>query len=311
MGANVIDLTTVAAVNAILAQDPAADAALIQSEITAYSQNILTRTGRGFLSGVRSYVERYNGNGSNELPIRNYPILAVASLSVNGIAIPASPDYLQSGYVIDTEGSICNIALISNGSGWSDYPDERWGVRPGGWGSYGNAPPLGYSALRFVQGIQNVAVAYTAGYTIAVPAEAGTVPAGPGPYAVAAANGATFYSDQGVLLANGTPLTSSGASAPAAGQYQPPQPGVLPAGVYTFNVAQAGVSVLLAYTYGAPPFDLQEAAARLVAQMYRKRAWIGQSSQVQSGIGTTAYSQLEVEIGTAMTIERYRMRFPA
>jgi hypothetical protein len=311
MGANVIDLTTVAAVNAILAQDPAADAALIQSEITAYSQNILTRTGRGFLSGVRSYVERYNGNGSNELPIRNYPILAVASLSVNGIAIPASPDYLQSGYVIDTEGSICNIALISNGSGWSDYPDERWGVRPGGWGSYGNAPPLGYSALRFVQGIQNVAVAYTAGYTIAVPAEAGTVPAGPGPYAVAAANGATFYSDQGVLLANGTPLVSSGASAPAAGQYQPPQRGVLPAGVYTFNAAQAGASVLLAYTYGAPPFDLQEAAARLVAQMYRKRTWIGQSSQVQPGIGTTAYSQLEVEIGTAMTIERYRMRFPA
>ena len=311
MGANVIDLTTVAAVNAILAQDPAVDAALIQSEITAYSQNILTRTGRSFLSGVRSYVERYNGNGWNELPVRNYPILAVASLSVNGIAIPASPDYLQSGYVIDTEGSICNIALISNGSGWSDYPDERWGVRPGGWGSYGNAPPLGYSALRFVQGIQNVAVAYTAGYTIAVPAEAGTVPAGPGPYAVAAANGATFYSDQGVLLANGTPLVSSGASAPAAGQYQPPQRGVLPAGVYTFNAAQAGASVLLAYTYGAPPFDLQEAAARLVAQMYRKRTWIGQSSQVQPGIGTTAYSQLEVEIGTAMTIERYRMRFLA
>jgi hypothetical protein len=156
-----------------------------------------------------------------------------------------------------------------------------------------------------------VAVAYTAGYTIAVPAEAGTVPAGPGPYAVAAANGATFYSDQGVLLANGTPLVSSGASAPAAGQYQPPQRGVLPAGVYTFNAAQAGASVLLAYTYGAPPFDLQEAAARLVAQMYRKRTWIGQSSQVQPGIGTTAYSQLEVEIGTAMTIERYRMRFPA
>jgi hypothetical protein len=45
--------------------------------------------------------------------------------------------------------------------------------------------------------------------------------------------------------------------------------------------------------------------------MYRKRTWIGQSSQVQPGIGTTAYSQLEVEIGTAMTIERYRMRFPA
>ena len=309
MGATVIDLTTVSAVNAILAQASTADAALIQSEITAYSQNILTRTGRGFLSGVRSYSERYNGNGSNELPVRNYPILAVASLAVNGIIIPASPDYLQSGYVIDTEGSICNIALVSNGSGWSGYPDERWGVRPGGWGSYGNAPPLGSSPFRFVEGIQNVAVSYTAGYTIDVPAEAQSVPACPGPYAVAATNAATFWKDAGVLLANGTPLISSGASAPAPGQYQPPQPGVLPAGVYTFNAAQAGSSVLLAYAYGAPPFDLQEACARLVAQMYRKRAWIGQSSQVQPGIGTAAYSQLEVEIGTAMTIERYKMRF--
>jgi hypothetical protein len=310
MGATVIDLTTVAAVNAILAQSPTVDAALIQTEITAYSQNILTRTGRGFLSGVRNYAERYNGNGSQELPVRNYPILAISSVAVNGIAIPASPDYLQSGYAIDTEGSICNIALISNGAGGlAAAPDDRWGVRPGGWGSYGNAPPLGYSPFVFTQGIQNVAVSYTAGYTIEVPAEAQAVPATPGPYTVAATNGATFYADRGVLLADGTPLTSSGASAPAPGQYQPPQTGALPAGVYTFNAAQQGASVLLAYAYGAPPFDLQEACARLVAQMYRKRAWIGQDSQVQPGVGTTAYSKMEVELGTAMTIERYRMRF--
>jgi hypothetical protein len=310
MGANIIDLTTVAAVNAILSQGSAIDSAIIQAEITAYSQNILTRTGRGFLSGVRAYSERYNGNGSYELPVRNYPILSIQSVMVNGIAIPATPDYRKSGYVIDTEGSICNIALISGGAGdGSGYPDDRWGVRPGGWGSYGNAPPLGYSPYRFSQGIQNVAVAYTAGYTIGVPAEVQTVPATPGPYTVTVANAATFYADNGVMLANGTPLVSSGASAPSPGQYQPPQAGVLPAGVYTFNAAQQAASVLLAYAYGAAPFDLQEACGRLVAEMYRKRSWIGQSSQVQPSVGTTAYSRLEVEIGTAMTIERYKMRF--
>jgi hypothetical protein len=63
------------------------------------------------------------------------------------------------------------------------------------------------------------------------------------------------------------------------------------------------------YAYGAAPFDLQEAAGRLVAEMYRKRSWIGQSSQMQPGVGTTAYSRLEVEIGSAMVIERYKMRF--
>ena len=309
MGANAIDLTSVAAVNAILGQGSTIDATLLQTEVTAYSQNILTRTGRGFLSGVRSYSERYNGNGSQELPVRNYPILAVTSVMVNGIAIPASPDYIQSGYVIDTEGSIANIAIVSNGPGFGDgWPDERWGVRPGGWGSFGNAPPLGQSPYRFVQGVQNVAVSYTAGYTVNAPAESQKVPASPGPYTVTVANAASFWQDQGVTLADGTALAPVAAD-PGPMQYVAPQWNVGPLGVYTLNAAQAGATLNFSYSYGAPPFDLQEACARLVAEMYRKRQWIGQSSQVQPGIGTTAYSRLEVEIGTAMTIERYRMRF--
>ena len=308
MAANVIDLTTVAAVNAILNQQPTTDAALIQAEVTAYSQNILTRTGRGFLSGVKSYSERYNGNGSQELPVRNYPILVIASLSVNGIAIPASPDYISSGYVIDTEGSICNIALVSNGSGLgSGWPDDRWGVRPGGWGSYGNAPPLGSAPFKFAQGIQNVAVSYTAGYTIDVPSEAQTV--GAGPYTATVANAATFWEDEGVMIASSGQALTAVASSPGALEYVPPQWNVFPFGVYTFNAAQASVAMNIAYSYGAAPFDLQEACGRLVAEMYRKRTWIGQVSQVQPQIGTTAYSRLEVEIGTAMTIERYKMRF--
>jgi|GEM_PF-5799533 hypothetical protein len=311
MAANSIDLTTVAAVNAILNQNPSADAALLQAEITAYSQNILTRTGRGFLSGVRPYKERYNGNGSLELALRNYPILAVSSLSINGIAIPASPDYQQAGYVIDTDGSGAFIGLIGSQNGLGPaLPDDRWAVRPGSWGSYGSAPPLGQAPYRFAQGLQNVLVGYTAGYTVNAAAEAQTVPASPGPYTVAVANKATFWADQGVTLADGTPLEAV-ASAPGAMQYVAPQWNVAPLGVYTFNSAQAGVALNFSYAYGAPPFDLQEAAGRLVAEMYRKRTWIGQSSQMQPGVGTTAYSRLEVEIGSAMVIERYKMRFLA
>ena len=118
------------------------------------------------------------------------------------------------------------------------------------------------------------------------------------------------YQDQGVTLTDGTPLESV-PSAPGAMQYQPPQPGVLPAGTYTFNAAQQATDLLISYSYGAAPFDLQEACARLVAEMYRKRSWIGQTSQIQPGVGTTAYSKMEVEIGTAATIERYKARFLA
>ena len=314
MAASVIDLTTVAVVNAILGQGPTVDAAEIQREITAYSQNILTRTDRSFLSGVRQYNERYNGNGSQELPVVNYPVLAVASLSVNGIAIPASPDYQRSGYVIDTEGSICNIAIIGGACGYGSLGgDDRWSVRPGGWGSYGNAPPLGSAPYWFQQGIQNVAVSYTAGYTQPVYSEAVTV-AGTAPYSERVANYATFWQDAGVTLNDGTVLTAV-ASNPGPLQYVPPQwtppGGAGPYGVYLFNAAQAGASVLISYSYGATPTDLSEAAARLVAEMYRKRQWIGQASQIQPGVGTTAYSKLEVEIGTAMTIQRYRRMFPA
>ena len=157
---NAIDLTTVAAVNAILGQGESVDAALLQTEVTAYSRNILTRTGRGFLSGVRSYSERYSGNGSTELPVRNYPILSIESVTVGGIAIPASPDYIQSGYAIDTEGSICNICIVGGNYGMGSLggQDDRWAVRPGGWGGYGNAPPLGQAPYCFAQGIQNIAV---------------------------------------------------------------------------------------------------------------------------------------------------------
>ena len=309
MPSNVIDLTTVAAVNDILEQAQATDSTTIQNEITAYSSNILTRTGRRFLSGVKLYSERYNGNGSNELLVRNYPVLAIVSLSVNGINIPASPDYIQSGYVIDTSGSGAAIAIIGGQGGvFRGWGDDRWGVRPGGWGSYGNAPPLGQTAFQFAMGIQNVAVQYIAGYTADVFAEPKTVPATPGPYTVAVAQALTFYADEGVTLADGTPLTPV-PSSPGPLQYVPASFGSVPRGTYLFNAAQQGVAVLISYSYGAVPFDLAEAAGWLVAQMYRKRTWIGQDSQVQPNVGTTSYSKLEVEVGTAATIERYKMRF--
>ena len=308
MAANSIDLTTVAAVNGIINQDPTTDSALIQTEITNYSRSVLTRTGRGFLSGVKNYAERYNGSGSNEQALKNYPILAVASLTINGINIPESPDFIQSGFAIDSEGSQAFIALVggNQGGGWG-AGNDRWAPHAG-WGSYGNAPPLGQTPFRFAQGIQNVAVAYTAGYTTDVPQDQ-TVPGTPGPYTKAVSNAGTFYADAGVVLAsNGSPLQAV-SGAPGPGQYTPPLFGQIPAGLYTFNAAQQGVAVLISYSYGATPFDLQEACGRLVAMQYRRRQWIGQNSQVQPGIGTTSYERAEMDLNTAGIIERYKMRF--
>jgi len=73
-------------------------------------------------------------------------------------------------------------------------------------------------------------------------AEAGAVSATT-PFTVTVANAATFVDDDGVLYAaTGLPLTRV-ASSPATGQYS------MASGVYTFNSADAGKSVLTSYTY--------------------------------------------------------------
>ena len=73
--------------------------------------------------------------------------------------------------------------------------------------------------------------------------EAGAVPAMTA-YTVTAAHGADFVMDLGVYLAaDATPLKQV-SGAPNAGEYS-----VDNAGVYTFNVAQAGAAVLLNYLY--------------------------------------------------------------
>ena len=151
---NVIDLTTVGAVNAILGQDSGVDAALIQTEITAYSQNILTRTSRSFLSGIRITASRYNGNGCTNCRFATTPSgFSISRRADWRIAIPASPDYIQCGYAIDTEDRSAAICTRGEWEWQVKMPsNDRWGVIPGGWGSFGNAPPLGQAPYRFVQG---------------------------------------------------------------------------------------------------------------------------------------------------------------
>jgi hypothetical protein len=299
---NPIDLTTVAAVNGILNQGPTIDAALIQTYITDYSQSVLTRTGRPFLSGVRNYTDRLDGSGSETQFLKNYPILAVSLLQVNGITIPASPDYAQSGWVIDTNGSQAALSIVSSqGNGWA-AGNDRWAPH-GNWGSYGNAPPLGQAPYRFMQGIQNVLAQYTAGYTLDVYGESNLIPATPGPYTKAVANAANFWQDNGVAG-----LTAV-AGTPGAGQYSVSGYGSATPGVYTFNAAQQGETVLISYAYGGTPYDLQQAAGMLVAAQYRKRQWIAQNSQSQPGIGQTNYERAEMDLNTAGIIQRYRQRF--
>lgn len=94
--------------------------------VTAVSAWVKTYTNRDFVS--KSYSEIRDGNGTAELFVRNGPVTAVSSLTIDGTTISAQSADQQPGYFIEDTGDV--IALF------------------------------GY---RFCRGRKNVRVTYTAG----------------------------------------------------------------------------------------------------------------------------------------------------
>ena len=123
------DLTSVAAVALYLGQPASQDADLLQTLVTAASAFIVGWTGCSFASA--QYSELRDGTGRETLVLANQPVTAVASLTIDGVAVPASGGWPQPGYGFDAS---C-VYLFGRS---------------------------------FTPGRRNVAIAYTAGYA-AVP----------------------------------------------------------------------------------------------------------------------------------------------
>lgn len=126
--------------------------------ITATSLQFLRITGRGPANGSVptvspfvipvSYDEWYDGNGNQRQFVRNWPIVAVTAVNVNGTSIPLSGGVTQPGYVVDGSGKSIVIRTI----GYSG-------------GTYRNAYGLIGGNFFFARGIQNIEIQYTAGFT--------------------------------------------------------------------------------------------------------------------------------------------------
>jgi hypothetical protein len=127
------DLTTLANVKAWFAPPltAAVDDALLARLIAAASGFIVSWLGRDLAS--RDYAEIRDGTGGVRLAFANTPVTAVASVAIDGVAIPPAPDALKPGYVF-------------------------------------SATQLYLRGRVFTRGTQNVTLAYTAGYA-AIPAE--------------------------------------------------------------------------------------------------------------------------------------------
>jgi hypothetical protein len=172
-----IDLATSEEVAAWLSSNQASASPTLVSDpnlascITAWSALFLRLTGRGdqntdtpeespFVQQV-NYTETYDGNGSPQLFLRNWPINSVASLVIYNQTIPVSTGYGTFGYVIAGDGK---RIVLQGGYGpvaaVSFYQLAR--LTQGGCGgpTFGSGSPFD---------LQNVFVTYNAGFSVVPP----------------------------------------------------------------------------------------------------------------------------------------------
>ncbi len=126
------DLTTLANVKGWFSPPltTSGDDVLLARLITAASQFIQTWLNRQIAS--QSYTETRDGDGGCKLAFANVPVTAVASLSIDGLAVPPAPSPLAAGFAF--------------------------------------SPTMLYlQGYCFTPGVQNVVVAYTAGYAATPP----------------------------------------------------------------------------------------------------------------------------------------------
>jgi hypothetical protein len=188
------------------------------------------------------YDEMYNGTGGALLVLRQMPPIEVLAVAVNGSPIaPAMGDGKTSPFTNGYKLFRQNLTLFG-----LMFPHQR----------------------------DSVYVSYLAGYEIED--EAHTVPSADHKVTV----DQTWLDDQGVTLANGTPLTKV-ASGPAALQYS------VTDGVYTFNTAQDNAGVLISYSY--VPADINQAVVELVAERYKYRDRIGHTNKSLGGQETVGF----------------------
>lgn len=94
------DLTTLENVKSWLGITAVTDDAMLTRLVTALSQYIQTWLNRQIAS--QTYTETRDGHGGTVMVFADYPVTAVASVAVDGVAVPAAASATESGYRFDS-----------------------------------------------------------------------------------------------------------------------------------------------------------------------------------------------------------------
>jgi hypothetical protein len=252
--------------------DASSDTSL-QAWLTAASRSVLDMLDRGPTLAYRLVNEIRSGTGRPTLMLREWPVLSVTSLQVQGSAIQQQ---ISAPF----------------GQGWVLEP---WN----GDDTYGHQQIYTYGYI-FPQGPTfNVMVSYYAGYYISD--EPWTIPSVASP---AVTTARLWNVDHGVTYANGTALTPVSTNTPAQGQYY-----VDPAsGIYYFSNADEGQNIEISYSY--TPEALSQAVVQLAAWNWRTKDRIGLVSKTLGGQETMTYSQKDMDALTTALLQPYMNTVP-
>ena len=299
------NLTTLANVKSWVNSTQSTDDAMLARLITVASQQILQELQRPDL-GMTTITELQNGRGTTRIQLRNWPIIAANSLTINGITVPLSTSANNYGYWLEpvfggTAGKPQNMGirgwggpggiLVSNGQAQFPYGGQAYG-------GDGSLPKP------FTAGEGNIAVNYSYGY--AIQSEAQTIPATTYQITPNAPYG-MYSSNISVINANtGATMTAIASGTPSAGQYVPPNPfAASPTYVYTFAAADTGTPVLLSYNY--IPSQLEQACIEVVGERYKYRGRIGLKTQSLGGQETTSYDLSGLTAAIKDMIKPYKL----
>ena len=256
---------------------------------SANDDQLLTRLIGSASRFILSYLQRptlfqnvfsdvYDGVGNSRQILKNFPVLSVASVTVDYQTIAQyqvpqqpSPYYQQygTGWVLEP---------------WDGYP-------------LGRPQAVDLRGFRFCRGSSNVQIVYTSGFV--VQNEPQNVPVSSGPYTVAvkAPNG-NWAVDQGVTYAvSGTALTPV-TGTPSTGQYS------VSGGTYTFAAGDTGLAVLISYSY--IPSDIEDACVTMVGERYSYKSRIGTVSKSLGGQETVSFSQKDMPDFLKTNLQPYK-----
>jgi len=240
--------------------------AVLAALISGVSRSIEAYLGRALMA--QSYAEMRNGTGQDRLALRHFPIIGVAGVTVETQAIPAAGDPPTAS--------------------WGGYTfDDRFVYLGGGFAS---------GPRRFLRGMQNVQVVYSAGYIT------------PGMIAVAglpAWAASTAYAANAEVVAADCVFTTAGGG--TSGPSAPAWPAQLGASVTDGGVTWQCTAQAVGLFAGAQllPDGIKVAAMQQCALTFKQRTRVGDAGSGE-GPQRVTYMNQALHPTTLAMLDPYR-----